>query len=185
MIASVSKVETVHEAQRFAVESADREHVGRHVENFMVLFHRFIERVGIHHTAADPFGFDRDPSIGTVVFFLFENKLATLPLVEMMQLGKATLHLLEEMQNGFSPAGQIHFRLERYIGIKVITQRTVWIHSCCLSSLLRAPAVVVQHIFGPVGIGPLDPRPVDYRWSDRVIQRLERSITEESLARKI
>ena len=128
MIAFKIEVEAEHDVERFAVEQADRQQVRGQIENQLVLAERIVERLGVKVSRAKPSRLDRQPAMRLVFLFAFQNEVAILPRVEVPQLGKALLHLLEEVQDRVAVIGQLHLGVEVYVDVKLICIRNITIH---------------------------------------------------------
>src|SRR5271165_2068991 len=63
-----------------------------------------------------------------IVFLALQNEIAIFPRVEVSQLWKALLHLLEEVQHRIAVIGELHLGVQVYVDVKVVGIRDITIH---------------------------------------------------------
>ena len=71
VVPTIREVKTVQQIEGFAVERADRKHIGRKFQNQTVLCHRLVERGRIHKTRADPSLIHRGPTVVSLALIFF------------------------------------------------------------------------------------------------------------------
>jgi len=128
VVAAVGEIETEQQIERFAIQGADREHVGRQFEHQLVLLHGAFDLIGIDVAGTNPPRLDGTPAVVALVFVFLQHEITPVAAIEVPHGGIALLHAFEEVEDCLPIGRKFHFRAQIHVDVEVVAQRTVLIH---------------------------------------------------------